>query len=353
MSTHETDPLIVTQTHLPLPLLAQAQNGVLNPADRTAVVKVGPYPGMTCGDKLLLTWAGLDTDGLAYKYQVSRFVSEGRVGEEIVFTISDRHIAALDGGSLEIHYALSTARFAEPVHSGVLQLSVGDIRSDLLPATANDAVGGTLDPERVKEGAVITIRPYARMAAGDWVLFTWSGVTPEASFSDVLKVEAFAVGDELSFWVGPEFVTPNLGATVTFGYCVQQEGQAHLYSEQVPLLIGTLERRPLASPVVLEAEEGWLDLQDTLDGVTIVIEDAQVEDGELVYLKCDGDDFFHRDDREITSETAGQAVVFIVPYRFWREHSGSTIRVSYQVERLDDTSQQSDVTLVQVQPQIG
>jgi hypothetical protein len=45
---------------------------------------------------------------------------------------------------------------------------------------------------------------------------------------------------------------------------------------------------------------------------------------------------------------AGQPLVFIVPYRFWREHRDLPVRVSYSVERLDDVSQLSDVTVVQV-----
>jgi hypothetical protein len=99
---------------------------------------------------------------------------------------------------------------------------------------------------------------------------------------------------------------------------------------------------------VLEADEGWLDLQDAMDGVTVVIEDAQTEEGELVYLKCDGEYFSHRDDRDISRDMAGQPLVFIVPYRFWREHRDLPVRVSYSVERLDDVSQLSDVTVVQV-----
>ncbi|MNY49484.1 hypothetical protein D3C86_1849150 [compost metagenome] len=79
-----------------------------------------------------------------------------------------------------------------------------------------------------------------------------------------------------------------------------------------------------------------------------MIDGAGAEEGELVYLKCDGDYFNHRDDREITREMAGEPLVFVVPYRFWREHRDTTIRVAYTVERLDDVSQESEEVLVQV-----
>jgi len=348
MTTHTIDPNIARQT-LPAPSLEQLKNAILNPAARRAVIKVMAYPCMANGDKLVLSWSGLDADGLAYKHEVIRFVSEESVGKDVVFIVNAVRIAALDGGTLAIHYTLNSAHLPEPVYSRYLELSVGDVRSELLPAIANDAVGGTLDPERVMDGALVTIKPYARMAAGDRVLLAWAGATPEASFSDVLTVEHFAVDGELSFWISPEFIAPNLGSTITIGYSVKREGQPQRYSEPAPLLIGSLERGPLAAPEVLEAADGWLDLQDAIDGVTIVIDDAQAEDGELVYLKCDAVNTSHRDDREISRESAGQPLVFIVPYRFWRAVQDAEVRVSYSVERLDDVSQQSEVTVVQVQ----
>ncbi|EJN28914.1 hypothetical protein PMI36_00035 [Pseudomonas sp. GM79] len=349
MTIYEAANLNVVEQYMAAPRLDQAENAMLDPSERKAIVTVAPYQAMTCGDKLVLSWSGIDAEGAAYRHEVSRFVSEAQVDRVIVFAVSDVHIAALDGGSLEVYYTLYSALHCEPLESGRLQLSVGDVRPDLLPVIVNDAVGGTLDPDRVAEGARVTIKPYPRMAAGDRVLLSWVGGTPQSSFNDTLKIESFAVGGELSFWVSPESIAPNLGATITISYCVEKEGQEPRFSEPAQLLIGPLERGPLLPPSVLEADEGWLDLQDAIDGVTVVIDNAQAEEGELVYLKCDGEHFNHRDDREISREMAGQPLVFIVPYRFWREHRDLTVRVAYSVERLDDVSQQSEVTLVQVQ----
>ncbi|WP_457265944.1 hypothetical protein [Pseudomonas sp. P5_C3] len=353
MTVYEPDTLNLAQQPLPPPILEQAENGVLNPSDRKAVIRVQPYPGMTCGDKLLLSWAGLDADGVARNHQVVRYVSEDRVGEDMIFAVGSAHIATLDGGSLEIGYSLTSTRFAEPVRSHRLQLNVGDGQSDLLPATVNDAVGRTLDPDQVKEGAIVTIKPYARMAAGDWVLLTWAGVSVEASFSDALKVESFAVGEELSFWVSPQCIAPNLGSCVSIDYCVKQAGQGPRYSEVTALMVDILERRPLPGPTVLEADEGCVDLHDAQDGVTVVIENPRADKGELIYLRCDGEKFNHCNERKITRDTAGEPLVFIVPYRFWREHRDCAIRVSYSVEYLDGTRQQSAVTRVQVQSLMG
>jgi hypothetical protein len=346
MSKYEVD---AGKPALAAPQLIQADNAVLDPACQKAVVKILPYPGMASGDRLALHWSGLDVEGQAYRHEALRFVSQRQVGSEVVFTIGSAHISALDGGSLDVYYTLTSRYVPESMQSGRLHLNIGDTHTALMPLIVNEAVGGTLDPDRVTEGARVTIRPYARMAAGDRVLLFWEGKTAETSFNDRLNIEAFAVGQELSFWVDPEFIAPALGSTVTITYCIEQHGQAPHYSEPLTLSIGPLERAPLLAPVVLEAEEGWLDLQDSIDGVTIVIDDARTEEGELVYMKCDGVHFSHRDERDISREMAGEPLVFIVPYRFWREHQGETVRVSYSVERLDDVSQLSDVVLVQVQ----
>lgn len=345
MTSHEAS---ISLHLLPPPLLEPVENAVLDPFQKRAVVRIKPYPGMACGDKLLLNWEGLDVEGLVYKHQMTRFVSEEQVGYDVVFVVPAVHIAALDGGSLEVFHTLQRAGRAVPVNSSRLQLDVGDVNPDLLPPIAVDAVGGTIDPDRVPEGILVTIRPYARMAEGDRILLAWAGISAQASFNDTLKVESFAVGSELSFWIHPDCIAPNLGSNVTLSYCVQQTGHAPRYSQSVQLLIGPLSRQPLLPPLMLEADEGRLDLQAAIDGITVVINDARVEEGELVYLKCDGDYFNHRDDREITREMVGEPLVFIVPYRFWREHRDTTIRIAYSVERLDDVSQQSAVMTVQV-----
>ena len=114
MTTHEAS---IAQQLLPPPLLEPAENAVLEPSERRAVVRVSPYPGMASGDKLQLHWQGLDVEGLFYRHQVTRFVSEEQVGLDTVFVVPATHIAALDGGSLEVFYTLQTVLRAVPAHS--------------------------------------------------------------------------------------------------------------------------------------------------------------------------------------------------------------------------------------------
>ncbi|QAX87729.1 hypothetical protein C2E19_16165 [Pseudomonas sp. DTU12.3] len=330
------------------PTLAVLEGGMLDSSLDRAFVRVAPYPQMKCGDKLLLSWRGLDADGLTYDYETSRVISSAQVGQEVVFVIKGVHIALLEGGSVEIHWTLYSVDLPEPISSNRLQLNVGDPEPDLLAPFIEETVGGTLDPARVDKGTNVIVRPYARMATGDYVLLRWQGETGEETFSDELTVEAFAVRDELSFWIAHELFAAHTGQTVSLSYQVKSAAGELRKSALAPILIAPLVRGELSAPQVLEAKDDELYVADSIDGVTVVIVGAQAEEGELVYLRCDGENFNHRDDRDITRETAGQPLVFIVPYRFWREHRETVVQVSYTVERLDDVSQASDVTRIRV-----
>jgi hypothetical protein len=334
---------------LPAPDLEAEQDGVLDPALSWAIVKVMPYPGMACTDKVVMSWVGIDSEGAAYSHKEQRSVSRYQVGREIIFVIRSTHIAAMEGGWLEVFYTLHSVLQGVPVESLRLQVQAGDVRQELLPATVDDAYGGWLDPDRVPEGARVTIAPYGGMSQGDMVVLSWAGEDPAQQFNDSYQIEKFSIADEVSFWVPWRYIASNLGSTVIFSYLVEHPGRVTRYSEPARLNVGVRPPISLALPDVLEADEGLLDLQDTLDGVTVVVDQARTQEGELVYLKCDGENFSHRDSRDISRDAADKPVVFIVPYRFWREHQGSTVRVSYRVERLDDASQESEVVVIRVQ----
>ncbi|MFJ2279760.1 hypothetical protein ACIOUG_01335 [Pseudomonas sp. NPDC087803] len=333
---------------LPAPMLEVLEQGMLDPSLSNAFVRVAPYPNMLCGDKLLLSWHGLDADGVAYTHEVTRTVSQGQLGQEIVFVIKGVHIAALERGSLEVYWTLHSVALPEPVASSRLQLDVGDPEPELLAPIIEETVGGTLDPARVPQGTSVAVRPYARMAAGDRVFLSWQGASGTPVFNDVLRVEHFAVGEGLSFWITAEYIAPHSAQEVSVSYRVESSEGWVRKSAISQILIAPLIRGDLEAPQVLEAQDGELEVADAEDGVTVVIGNAQAEEGELVYLKCDGEYFSHRDDRDITRETAGQPLVFIVPYRFWREHRETVVQVSYLVERLDDVSQASSIARIRV-----
>ena len=345
---HPVGPCVSSEL-LPAVTLDAVEGTVLDPALGRVVVRIAPYPGMTCGDRLLLSWEGLDIEGFAYQHEMVRYVTEAQIGKDVVFVIKSLHVAALDGGSLEVYWTRVSAGSSEPSVSARLQLSVGDTRPQLLAPIVEGMISGTLDPARVPEGTLVMLQPYARMAAGDRVTLLWGADAPGASFRDSLKVEPFAVADVLSFWVDGAHIAGHFGEHVAVRYRVESIDGAVRESEVTKLLVTPFVRGNLDAPDVLEAQDGVLDSENSIDGVTVVIGNAGTQEGELVYLKCDGDFFNHRDDREITRETAGKPLIFIVPHRFWREHQGTMVRVAYTVERLDDVSEESAQTQVRVE----
>lgn len=348
--TYQSAPRTVAPsvTELPAPVIEVLEGGMLDPNLSKAIVKIAPYPHMACGDKLVLNWCGLDAEGLTHEYKTFRHVSEGRVGLDVVFGIKAAQIAPLEQGSVEIYSTLYSVALPAPLASRRLQLNVGDPESYLLAPVVDEALGDTLDPSRVPEGTSITLQPYARMIAGDRIVLIWQNAAGQDAFSDALLVEPFAVGQPLSFWITGDCIAELSGEKVNISYRVESPDAKVRYSASTRILLAPLIRGELAAPDVLEALDGELEAADSADGITVVIGDAQAVEGELVYLRCDGEYFNHRDDRDITRESAGQPLVFIVPHRFWREHRETVVKVSYTVERLDDVSQASGVTRISV-----
>lgn len=325
-------------TRLPAPLLAAAKGGVINPAWTKTVITVKAYPLMTCGDELLLFWHGLNSDGEPYRHEVRRFVTERQVGRDVVFVVREPHIAELDGGSLEISYRVIGKQLPASLVSEHLQLEIGDVPLQLLATVADDAVGGSLDPNRVPEGTCVTIRPYSRMAVGDRLILTASSES-KALWRDVLDIETHAVGREVSFWIDHSLIAPHVGHSLTLAYVVRR-GHSVRRAEPLSLYIGPLVRSALKAPRILELNEGWLDIDDLQEGVTVIIDGAGLEAGEWVWLQCNGN-YAHVAEREITEATMGQPVTFVVPAAFWRDQRDRSVRLFYQVERLDDVSQRS------------
>ncbi|KHK65412.1 hypothetical protein UG46_14840 [Pseudomonas fluorescens] len=327
------------------PSLARAREGVIDPAWSRAVVSIKPYPMMACGDELLLYWHGLNNEGEHYRHEVRRFVTQRQVGRSMVFVVREPHIAELDGGSLEISYRVTGKQLPAVLVSQALQLQIGDSAPQLLPLIANDAVGGSLDPGRLAEGTTVTVRPYSNMAAGDRLILL-ATLDSKPLWRDVLDIEAHAVGNRLSLWIDHADIAPYSGHSLTLSYVVRR-GHSVRRAEPLSVWLGPLVRPPLEAPRIPELIEDWLDVEGLQGAATVVIDGVGLEAGELVWLQCNGS-YPYVLEREITEATAGQPVVFTVPATYWQAQREQSVRVFYQVERLDEVHQRSADITVQV-----
>lgn len=336
---------LTSSTRLPAPSLAAARAGVINPAWRKVVITIEPYPMMTCGDEVVLFWHGLNSDAEPYQHEMRGFITERHVGRPVVFVVREPHIAELDSGSLEISYRVTGRQLPASLASEPLLLDIGDVPPQQLAAVADDAVGGCLDPGRVPEGTRVTVRPYSRMAVGDRLILIASK-QGKALWRDVLDIEAHTVGREVSFWLDHSQIAPHLGHDLNLAYVVRH-GHSVRRAEPLSLHIGPLVRPPLKTPRILEMKNGVLDIDEHPNGATLVIEGAGLEAGEWIWLQCNGNNI-HIEEREITKATAGQPATFVVPASYWQDQRGRSVRLFYQVERLDDVSQHSEWVTVEV-----
>lgn len=336
---------LTSSTRLAAPSLMAAKGGVINPAWRKVVISIEPYPMMTCGDEVLLMWHGLNSDAEPYQYEMRGFVSERQVGRPVVFVVREPHIAELDSGSVEISYRVTGRQLPTSLESEALLLDIGDVPLQQLAMVADDAVGGCLDPGRVPEGTRVTIRPYSRMTVGDRLILIASK-QGKALWRDVLDIETHAVGREVSFWLDHSQIAPHLGQDLSLAYVVRH-GHSVRRATPLSLHIGPLVRPALKAPRILGMENGVLDIDQHPNGATVVIEGAGLETGEWVWLQCNGNNI-HIEEREITKAMAGQRATFVVPASYWQDQRGRSVRLFYQVERLDDVSQHSEWVTVEV-----
>lgn len=330
---------------LPAPSLTKARGGVVDPAWNKAVVTIKPYPTMTSGDEVRLRWHGLNNEGDPYRHETSRFITERQVGRDVVFVVREPHIAELDGGSLEVSYQVAGKWIPGVLVSQALQLEVGDTPELLLPPIADDAVGGSLDPARVPEGTRVTIRPYSRMALGDRLALSICQDN-KALWHDVLHIEKHMLGREVSFWIDPVHIAPYVGRRLSLVYVVRH-GRSARQAESLSVNIGPLVRPALKAPRVTGLNEGVLDIETLQGPVTVVIDGAGLAAGEWVGLQCNGT-YTHVQDREISEAMVGQPLVFEVPAAYWQEQRNRSVRLFYQVERLDDVSQRSVEITIEV-----
>ncbi|WP_234407512.1 hypothetical protein [Pseudomonas bohemica] len=201
---------------LPLPIIKEAINDILDPANAGdgATVMIDASATLREGELLSVRWEG--PKGRDIKEHV---VTAEEAGQQVSLVISSALVTVNDGQAVEVSYSVTR-------RSGVVQdsekVAVKILSATLdLPAPTVDTVGpdGVLRPSLITGEEAIARASYRGMVAADEVQMRWVGKTTYES-------EAQTVGDSthLKFGIPRQCIDDATGGSATVSYRVTREG---------------------------------------------------------------------------------------------------------------------------------
>ena len=323
---------------LAAPLVQEARDGALDPADVAGAVhvQVDPYAGMSMGDRVTYVWKGFRNGESASFLTDFHDVTEGDVTpvkKPLVFAVPKAEAEALEGGTLEIYYKVDLYGQGEQPPSPTLTLEVGE-GAGLLPApTVDHVVDGVLDPADAPLGTKVRLTVMrdllgvsARgLLAYDTVRVFWNGDGGSNSYSDAIR---FTPGREAVFTIDAKYITGNEGFTVSVHYELEGAGETPKPSKVLPVRVGAALE--LAAPTLKEAPGNVLDPLEALAALTLVVPTPLGPADLLSVVWVGGDGGRYATDPAPVSET-GQSVA--LPLTLVAYSLGKTAKISYAVTR--------------------
>jgi hypothetical protein len=341
---------------LPTPKVDEAPSGQLDASLSSATVRIPANPIFAPGDVITLIWSGTRADGSALRYQTTRNVTGGMIGNDILIPVPGSEIAPLTGGTLQVSYTVQHGDGTTLPASGVLMLMVGTGAGLLLPPTVDEAPdNATLDPDTVTLQATVTIQPYDGMDVGDRIDMYWVGSSGD-SYHDWTTVSTVTKGKAITFPVDKDpYVIDNDGGTVTVSYTVTK-GTDVRNSTPLSLRVGKAEipiPGDLAVPVVTEADPftGTLNLVKPVNGVHVVIDYDGMANGDTVTMYWQGASGDGTQQQSATVSEIG-AIIFAVDDTAIAPNYNRTVAIFYTVTRKgapDESAVQSEPLNLAVQ----
>lgn len=204
------------------PSVPGAEDGTLelDEVSDGAQVVIAPWEGMQVGDSVALTW--LDDKGTP-AYTANKNITGNGVGKEVIFAVTLEEVRKSVEGSVTVSYIITPLQGEDRV-SVPLTFAVQDAPAAQLPApTINEAVGSTLDPNAVLNGAHVRIHVDAQLNTGDEVTLTWAGQSGAGSVS---PAQTATGPGEMVFDIAYATVIANDGHSVTLSYTVRRNAGA-------------------------------------------------------------------------------------------------------------------------------
>gem|GEM_PF-1788784 len=234
---------------LPAPKAVDAQQGMLDPTLPETTIDVPWDDSMQAGDVITLVWEGEKPDLTPYFPEIPPHdISNGEAGrkEPIPFTVDGKHLKAIEGGKLVLHYTLERDGQSPRRSERTITFSVGEPRAELARPSVNHAEeqgdgSWVLDPEKVPVGGTrLVVQRYARIAIGDVLYFSWKGKDEGASLEDSINITASNIGrEQFELTVSKALVIANNSHDVVASYWVERaDGGGVSTSEPLNLWVG-------------------------------------------------------------------------------------------------------------------
>ena len=278
-----------TQLDLPAPQLENGLvDGVFEPVtlpSTGALISLPPYPGMAAGDRILLSWEGLDSKGDPLHGSDDQTLELADVDKEFVFVIDkNAYLNVGDGSQLTFSYLVIFGGTGATRNSDEVSYTIKNLTQADPPApSVVEASGDILNPMNARTGATLRVK-YDGMLDSDIIGINWNG---DGNFPNQPGIQAVGYVD---FPIDVARVAPTVGKTVDAFYSV---GRNSGYDISLKLSLTVLDfQNPeveLPTPDVTELLVGVLDLTVfSGDAHVTVAAWPLINEGQLFWLQGEG-----------------------------------------------------------------
>lgn len=205
---------------LPLPVVVEAVDGILNPSDalQGATVRIPVEAGLEYGDDVEVTWQGDKPGGVTTK---DGQVFPEDVGKPFDLTIDYEYVEANAEGTVLVTYQVFKGNGGAPV-SGTLTLSIQ--RATLPLPTILQAEGDQINPDDVLQGATVRIGASAQFKPNDEVTVIVAGSASGGSTSIRYPVPPGGDGQPVQVTIPYTVINANNGTDFDLAYEIQRAG---------------------------------------------------------------------------------------------------------------------------------
>ncbi|PTR33845.1 hypothetical protein C8J98_10230 [Luteibacter sp. OK325] len=233
------------------------------------------YPAYASGDIVVLTFGGINRDGIALPDATYTFNWPDPAPIRHTFEVPYDKALALVGGEIRASYTVQTTTAPKPAPSAIAVTLVTGTPVKLSAPVVAEAVGGELDPAAPGLYVAVLVRAdYPFFQPTDRITLHWRGESLDGQtiVSDQqFQLGSDAVNGEFRFSVARAKVVQVAGGKVTVSYEVQTPGNIIVSSEALSLAVKTGSGSVGLPPAIVEgaSPDNTLDPADVGDSIVV------------------------------------------------------------------------------------